>query len=294
MKVAVFGNSVDSGFKPVLDKFFRFFKQNNIEIQLYKPFYNHLINNLDFTPFYTTFFHSHTDFDLTNSFIFSIGGDGTFLQTLQCIQHYDIPMVGLNSGRLGFLADIAEDEVEDALAAIFNGQFDIIERSLIDVKLEGETAQLDFNYALNEMTVLKTDSSSMINIKAYLDGEFLNNYWADGLIIATPTGSTAYSLSVGGPVLTPDAMNFVITPIAPHNLTVRPLVVPDTQEVVLKVSGRGSHFLTSLDSNSTSVEISTIIRVKKADFKLKTLSLKGHSFLSTLRNKLMWGADKRN
>ena len=192
------------------------------------------------------------------------------------------------------MADIAEEEVEDALTAIFSGQFDIIERSLIDVKLEGETAQLDFNYALNEMTVLKTDSSSMINIKAYLDGEFLNNYWADGLIIATPTGSTAYSLSVGGPVLTPDAMNFVITPIAPHNLTVRPLVVPDTQELVLKVSGRGSHFLTSLDSNSTSVEISTIIRVKKADFKLKTLSLKGHSFLSTLRNKLMWGADKRN
>ena len=294
MKVAVFGNSVDSGFIPVLDKFFHFFKQNKIEVQLYKPFYNLLISNLGFTPFYNTFFHSHTDFDLTNSFIFSIGGDGTFLQTLQCIQHYDIPMVGLNSGRLGFLADIAEDEVEDALAAIFKGQFDIIERSLIDVKLEGETAQLDFNYALNEMTVLKTDSSSMINIKAYLDGEFLNNYWADGLIIATPTGSTAYSLSVGGPVLTPDAMNFVITPIAPHNLTVRPLVVPDTQEVVLKVSGRGSHFLTSLDSNSTSVEISTIIRVKKADFKLKTLSLKGHSFLSTLRNKLMWGADKRN
>lgn len=293
MKIAVFGNSVDSGFIPVLQKFFLFFEQNNIEVQLYKPFYDQLINKLNFSPFYSSFFHSYTDFDDTNTYIFSIGGDGTFLQTLQCIQNFNIPMVGLNSGRLGFLADISEEEVVDALTEIFNNRFDIIERSLLEVTLDG-SSHLDFNFALNEMTVLKTDTSSMINIKAYLDGEFLNNYWADGLIIATPTGSTAYSLSVGGPILTPDSMSFVITPIAPHNLTVRPLVVPDNHELLLKISGRGTHFMTSLDSNSTSVEISTSIRVKKASFKLKTISLKGHSFLSTLRNKLMWGADKRN
>ncbi len=292
-KVAVFGNSVDAGFVPVLRKFFQFFERNGVKVQLYKPFYSHLINNLDFSPFYTHFFHSHTDFDHNNNYIFSIGGDGTFLQTLQCTRNFDVPMVGLNSGRLGFLADISEDKVEDALASIFNNKFDIIERSLLEVDLGG-AHKLDFNYALNEMTVLKTDTSSMINIKAYLDGEFLNNYWADGLIIATPTGSTAYSLSVGGPILTPESMNFVITPIAPHNLTVRPLVVPDHHELLLKVSGRGTHFLTSLDSTSNSVEITTSIKVKKASFRLKTISLKGHSFLSTLRNKLMWGADKRN
>jgi NAD+ kinase len=153
---------------------------------------------------------------------------------------------------------------------------------------------LDFNFALNEMTVLKTDTSSMINIYAYLGNELLNNYWADGLIIATPTGSTAYSLSVGGPILTPDSENFVITPLAPHNLTVRPLVVPDNYEIELKVEGRGTHFLTSLDFRSVAVELSTVIKVKKANFKLKTLQLPGQTFFSTLRNKLMWGIDRRN
>jgi NAD+ kinase len=153
---------------------------------------------------------------------------------------------------------------------------------------------LDFNFALNEMTVLKTDTSSMINISAYLGDDLLNNYWADGLIIATPTGSTAYSLSVGGPILTPDSANFVITPLAPHNLTVRPLVVPDNYEIKLKVEGRGSHFLTSIDFRSVPVELATEIKVKKADFKVKTLQLNDQTFFSTLRSKLMWGIDRRN
>jgi NAD+ kinase len=191
------------------------------------------------------------------------------------------------------LADISENQVNNALTQIFNGQYTLMERSMLQVDFCGKE-NMDFNFALNEMTVLKTDTSSMINIYAYLDKELLNNYWADGLIIATPTGSTAYSLSVGGPILTPDSENFVITPLAPHNLTVRPLVVPDNYEIKLKVEGRGTQFLTSLDFRSVAVDLSTEIKVKKASFKLKTVQLPGQTFFNTLRNKLMWGIDKRN
>jgi len=293
MKVAVFGTTVSESFVPVLHEFFGFLKSNLIEVQLFKPFFSFLVDDLDSKPYYTSFFHSFEDFDNKCQFIFSVGGDGTFLHSVLNIRNFDIPVVGVNSGRLGFLADISEDQVHHALTQIFNGNYSLIERSMLEVEFSGKE-NMDFNFALNEMTVLKTDTSSMINIYAYLDKELLNTYWADGLIIATPTGSTAYSLSVGGPILTPDSENFVITPLAPHNLTVRPLVVPDNYEIKLKVEGRGTHFLTSVDFRSVTVDLSTIIKVKKASFKLKTLQLPDQTFFSTLRNKLMWGIDKRN
>jgi len=255
MKVAVFGTLVSDEFVPVL--------------------------------------HSYTDFDTDNEFIFSVGGDGTFLQSVLTIRNFSIPVIGVNAGRLGFLADISEDQVNLALDQIFGKNSKIVERSMLEVDFS-DSENIDFNYALNEMTVLKTDNSSMLNITAYINGEFLNNYWADGLIIATPTGSTAYSLSVGGPILTPNSENFVITPLAPHNLTIRPIVVPDNAEIKLKVEGRGTHFLTSLDSRSAPVEFSTILKVKKAGFKLKTLELPEQPFFNTLRTKLMWGIDRRN
>lgn len=293
MKVAVFGTTVSDSFAPVLNEFFGFLKNNHIHVQLFRPFYNFLVDELKTSPFYTTFFNSYHDFDNTCDFIFSVGGDGTFLHSVLNIRNFDIPVVGVNSGRLGFLADISENQVQNALTQIFNHHYSITERSMLQVDFCG-MENLDFNFALNEMTVLKTDTSSMINIYAYLGKELLNNYWADGLIIATPTGSTAYSLSVGGPILTPDSENFVITPLAPHNLTVRPLVVPDNYEIELKVEGRGTHYLTSLDFRSVAVELSTIIKIKKAGFKLKTLQLPDQTFFSTLRNKLMWGIDRRN
>ena len=293
MKVAVFGTTVSDSFTPVLNEFFGFLKANNIEIQLYQPFYTYLVDELKTEPFYTSFFNSYRDFKNSCDFIFSVGGDGTFLHSVLSIRNFDIPVVGVNSGRLGFLADISENQVQNALTQIFNHNYSLIERTMLQVDFCGKD-NLDFNLALNEMTVLKTDTSSMINIYAYLGNELLNNYWADGLIIATPTGSTAYSLSVGGPILTPDSENFVITPLAPHNLTVRPLVVPDNYEIELKIEGRGTHFLTSLDFRSVAVDLSTVIKVKKANFKLKTLQLPGQTFFSTLRNKLMWGIDRRN
>lgn len=293
MKVAVYGTSVSNEFVSVISDFFEFLEKNNIEVQLYKPFYSFLIDDLGITPFYSSLFHSYIDFDENNEFIFSVGGDGTFLHTVVNIRNFEIPVVGVNSGRLGFLADISQEQMHDALTKIFNHNFSVVERSMLQVEFQGRE-NIDFNYALNEMTVLKTDTSSMINISAYLDKELLNNYWADGLIVATPTGSTAYSLSVGGPILTPDSENFVITPLAPHNLTIRPLVVPDNYNIKLKVEGRGTHYLTSLDFRSVPVEFSTDITIRKANFKLKTLQLPDQTFFNTLRNKLMWGIDKRN
>jgi len=293
MKVAVFGTTVSESFSPVLLEFFDFLNSNKIEVQLFQPFYSFMVDELNIKPFYTSFFNSYRDFDSNCDFIFSVGGDGTFLHSVLNIRNFEIPVIGVNSGRLGFLADISENQVQNALTQIFNGNFTLIERSMLQVEFSG-MENMEFNFALNEMTVLKTDTSSMINISAYLDKELLNNYWADGLIIATPTGSTAYSLSVGGPILTPDSENFVITPLAPHNLTVRPLVVPDNYEIKLKVEGRGTHFLTSLDFRSVAVDLSTIIKVKKASFKLKTLQLPDQTFFSTLRTKLMWGIDRRN
>ena len=293
MKVAVFGTTVSEGFTPVLNEFFGFLKANKIEVQIYQPFCTYLVDELKTVPFYTSIFNSFHDFNNNCDFIFSVGGDGTFLHSVLNIRNFNIPVIGVNSGRLGFLADISENQVQNALTQIFNRNYLLVERTMLEVNFKGQE-NLDFNFALNEMTVLKTDTSSMINVYAYLDKELLNNYWADGLIIATPTGSTAYSLSVGGPIITPDSENFVITPLAPHNLTIRPLVVPDNYEIKLKVEGRGTHFLTSLDFRSVAVDLSTVIKVKKASFKLKTVQLPGQTFFNTLRNKLMWGIDKRN
>src|SRR6056297_2879800 len=293
MKVAVFGATVSREFIPYLTEFFRFFEKHRIEVQLYRPFYDFLTGRNFSTPYHTSLFGSHLDFNDRNDLIFSIGGDGTFLHSVVNIRNFDIPVVGVNSGRLGFLADISEEQIRDALSDIFDNKYSIVERSMLQVDyLGGKTP--DFNFALNEMAVLKTDSSSMMNITAQCDRTLLNNYWADGLIIATPTGSTAYSLSVGGPILTPDSENFVITPLAPHNLTIRPIVVPDKYELKLKVEGRGSHYLTSLDYRSEIVDFSTTLSIKKADVTLKTLQLPDQTFFNTLRNKLLWGFDKRN
>jgi NAD+ kinase len=293
VKVAVFGTSVSEGFLPVLKVFFGFLKKNKIEVQLFKPFNDFLVEEMNLKVFYTSLFTSPSDFDAANRFIFSVGGDGTFLHSVVNIRNFDIPVVGVNSGRLGFLADISQEQVHSALTDIFNNRYSVIERALLEVDLGGKET-IDFSFALNELAVLKTDSSSMINITAWCNNQLLNNYWADGLIIATPTGSTAYSLSVGGPILSPDSENFVITPLAPHNLTIRPIVVPDQYELKLKVEGRGNTYLASLDYRSVTVDFDTVLKIRKANVTLKTLQLPDQNFFNTLRNKLMWGYDKRN
>ena len=293
MEVAVFGTSVQSDFIPVLKQFFQHLHQSSVRIDLFEPFRKFLISEMGYDPPWNQLFFSHEDLTNQVEYIFSVGGDGTFLHSFLTIRNFNIPIIGVNSGRLGFLADISSEQIIDGLTSILQGKYQVIERSLLKVNLHG-SPDVDFNYALNEMTVSKTDTSSMIVIHAWINGEYMNSIWADGLIIATPTGSTAYSLSVGGPILAPDSSDFVITPIAPHNLTVRPIVVPDHYELLLKVEGRSNQYRISLDSRSFSIDLATTISIKKADFRLKTLHLPEQTFYYTLRNKLMWGADKRN
>lgn len=293
MIIAIFGLNIDPIFSADLAKLFQLLKERQINVYMYKPFYEFIQNHCQLRPETAGLFSSGKDLPDDVQFLFSIGGDGTFLQSVLTLKNKSIPAVGLNLGRLGFLSDISRDEMNEAIDHILNDQYEIEERSLLQLSEKGQLFG-DFNYALNEITVTKLDSSSMIRIHTYLNGDYLATYWADGLIISTPTGSTAYSLSVGGPILTPDSKSIIITPIAPHNLTVRPIVVPDHIPLRLQVEGRGAQFLASLDSRAEAIDFPGELLINKADFHVKTLKLPNHSFFSTLRNKLMWGADKRN
>jgi NAD+ kinase len=292
MKIAVFGRTIDSVFYKSLERLFEILHLRGVDVIVYKPFSDYLSGKIDITSGAYGSFSSHLEMDNVD-FFFSVGGDGTFLEAVSFVRDSGIPMVGINSGRLGFLADIAQEELEVALDDLFAGKYKLQSRSLI--KLEEENGAFsDFPYALNEFTVHKQDTSQMITVHMNIGDEYLNSYWTDGLIVSTPTGSTAYSLSVGGPIMTPDAANFIISPIAPHNLTVRPVVIPDDKELFLTMEGRGSRFMASLDYRSVVVEPGSSIKISKADFRINVLKLWSHSFYGTLRSKLMWGADKRN
>ncbi len=292
MKIAIFGKQFGEVFNDPCIKLFRFLQKKEIDIIIYKPFYEFLKNEVNITPDVSGFFADNpglTGVDL----VFSIGGDGTFLETVTYVKDSGIPIVGINSGRLGFLAVISKEEIEFVLEDIINGKYKERKLDLLTA-YAGEDGFGEMNFALNELAITKIDSSAMITIHTYLDDVYMNSYWADGLIISTSTGSTAYSLSVGGPILHPETTNFIITPIAPHNLTVRPMVVPNDLEVTLKVEARAGKFLASLDSRSRIFDEHIIIRVKKAGFQITVVELTDQSFYATLRNKLMWGVDKRN
>lgn len=293
MKIAIYGLTINPDFFEDVSRLFDLLKEKQIESFIYRPFLEYLQQDCGIHPEVLGLFEKGDDLPDDVSYLFSLGGDGTLLKSFIAAKNGSIPLVGINSGRLGFLSDISHDEIEKALDNIIEGNIIIDERTVLELEIVTNN-QSKFQYALNEITVTKLDSSSMINIHTYINNEFLNTYWADGLIVATPTGSTAYSLSVGGPILTPDSENFVVSPIAPHNLTVRPLVVPDHYSIALQVEGRGFHFLTSVDSKSEAIYFSVLLKIRKAPFKVKTIRLKDHSFFSTLRNKLMWGVDKRN
>ncbi len=225
--------------------------------------------------------------------ILSLGGDGTLLDTLTHVGSSQIPILGINLGRLGFLAVISKENIEAALESYFQGNFTYDDRSLISLESSAKIFE-GHAYALNEFAILRKDTSSMIVVKCFLDGEYLNTYWADGLIIATPTGSTGYSLSCGGPVIIPNTRNFIITPISPHNLNVRPLIVSEDSELTITVESRNPSYQISLDSRSESIEELMEFKVKKAPFCSRLVKIDGTSFLDTLRNKLTWGLDKRN
>lgn len=245
-------------------------------------------NNFSHFP---TFKKLDPSFDL----FFSIGGDGTILKAVTFVRDMGIPIVGINTGRLGFLATIQKEEIAESLNHILNGQYSISERSLLIVQTLPANDEIQpLNFALNEIALNRKNTTSMIKVETYVDDNYLTSYWSDGLIVATPTGSTGYSLSCGGPVIDPSAKSIVLTPIAPHNLNARPLVMPDSVVISLKVSGRENSFLISLDSRVATVENDTDIIIKKAPFTIKLLQLNEDSFIKTLRKKLLWGEDKRN
>lgn len=293
MKIAIYGKRFRDNFNDTIALLFYLLESNDFEIIVHKAFYDFLLTEVNVKPKIDGLFETHEDITDDVKFMMSIGGDGTFLEAISFVRRRSIPIVGINTGRLGFLAYVSEDEIPLVIEAMQEGDYEVEQRSLLELN-SNERLFGDFNYGLNEVTVLKKDSSSMITIHVYIENEFLNSYWADGLIISTPTGSTAYSLSAGGPIVAPNSQNFVITPLAPHNLTVRPLIVPDNKSITLKVDGRCDSFLTAIDYRSASYSGNAELLIQKADFTISIFRLKHHNFFSTLRNRLMWGLDKRN
>ena len=291
MKIAIYGKRVVDNYLPLISILFENLIKRNVTILVYKPFYDFLSQQMELDINLKTF-NDHKDINNVN-YLFSIGGDGTLLDTITFVRDKNIPILGINTGRLGFLTSTSTEEIDEAIDAVFAGKFYVDTRTLLSLQTDSNVFR-EVNYALNEITLQKKDSSSMITIHAYLGDEFLNSYWADGLIISTPTGSTAYSLSCGGPIILPSSGNIIINPIAPHNLNVRPIVIPDDIELTLKIEGRTGNFLVALDSRSYTVPFSTVLKIKKAKHTINIIRFKKNSFLNTLRTKLMWGLDKRN
>ncbi|MFV0345733.1 MAG: NAD kinase [Bacteroidales bacterium] len=292
MKIIIFGFVLDTSFIVYFDRMLSILECEKADIYIYKSLHKHL-NDKHKKSIDSKYpvISKAAEIDGKVDFIFSIGGDGTFLKASLFLENYNIPVVGINSGRLGFLSSISKLDLEEGITKIINGNFDLEERSMLEIISENKVFD-GANYAINEVTVAKTDSSSMINVHVNIDGEYLNTFWADGLIISTPTGSTGYSLSVGGPIISPDCQCFVISPIAPHSLTVRPIIIPDSSEIEIRVEGRTNKYLIALDSRSDQVDLHYSFKLKKSYQKVKTARLGNRSFYSNLREKLNWGKMK--
>ncbi|MBA6152277.1 NAD kinase [Gelidibacter maritimus] len=293
MKIAIYSQNFKKK-ESTIKTLFDYLLDKAADVFIENQFYRQIDKHFDLKNQYKTF---ETFQSLDNSFdlLISMGGDGTILRAITYVSNLSIPIIGINTGRLGFLATIQTNQIESALDSIFEGDYKISERSLLCIETKPENKDLiQLNFALNEIAVSRKNTTSMITVHTHLDGEYLTSYWSDGLIVSSPTGSTGYSLSCGGPVISPAAKSFVITPIAPHNLSARPLIIPDDTEIQLKVDGREEFYLISLDSRIATLHNSTIVTIKKADFKIKMIELHSESFIDTLRKKLLWGEDKRN
>lgn len=294
MKIGIYGQFYHENAEIYIQLLLDVLQKKGIEVFIEKNFLDIISHHQDITKNfseYSTFTHLDPSFDL----FFSIGGDGTILKAVTFVRDLGIPIVGINTGRLGFLATIQKEEMTASLNQILNGEYTISERTLLTVETNPESAEIkQLDFALNEVAVNRKNSTSMIKVETLVDDKYLTSYWSDGLIVATPTGSTGYSLSCGGPVIEPSASSLVITPIAAHNLNARPLVIPDSAVISLKVSGRENTFLLSMDSRIATLENGTCINIRKANFTIKLLQLNEDSFIKTIRKKLLWGEDKRN
>ncbi|MBO7233636.1 MAG: NAD kinase [Paludibacteraceae bacterium] len=285
MKVAIFGNTHRQETISTIKELLLFLSQEGIQAVLDDNI--HRVLSQEHFPLPITAMQPQEEAD----WALSVGGDGTFLTTAAAVGQR-MPIIGLNTGRLGFLADVSPDDMREAFAKLLAGHYALEQRSLLEVKAENVQLALP-PHALNEVALLKQDLSSMISVSVYLDGQFLHTYQADGLMVATPTGSTAYALSVGGPILTPQTQNFILAPVATHSLNVRPMVIADDTLIELHVKSRSNSFLLSVDGQSQVLNDAVKITLKKAPYTVQTIRIDGHSFFQTLKTKLMWGADKR-
>ncbi len=292
MRVAIYGRKVSKYSAEYFTEMLKCLEDFGWEAVLEEDLKALLVSKIGISEKYQTF-KSHVDFKSGIDLTISMGGDGTFLKTVSYIQDSGVPIMGINMGRLGFLANISKEQINHTLTQVKEKQFEFQKRSLLRVFTEEDIFGKD-NFALNELTLHKKDTSSMITVHASLDNKYLNAYWADGLIVATPTGSTAYSLSCGGPIITPGCQVHILTPIAPHNLNVRPVVVPDHLPITLSVEGRDRTYLLSLDGNSKSIKQGEEVVVKKAEFMINVIKFEDNNFLDTIRNKMLWGIDTRN
>ncbi|MFT6814492.1 MAG: NAD+ kinase [Sphingobacteriales bacterium] len=291
MKIALYGRIYKNSSLTYVQELLDALEQVQAEIIIFKDYHNYLSGKVKIRSKVEVFSSSNELIGV--DYLCSIGGDGTLLDSVRLVQDKGIPIIGINMGRLGFLAGINKGNIKSAINSLIQGHYVIDQRTMLQLEVESPLFE-DFHCALNETTIHQSISSSMIRVHTYLNGEFLNSYWADGLIVATPTGSTGYSLSCGGPIIFPRSGNFVITPISPHNLNVRPVIISDESVVTFEVESRAPHFNLSLDSRTVTLPLNTQIAVKKAPFSLNLIRLSNENFLSTLREKLMWGLDSRN
>ena len=291
--IAIYGRAFNSSVVPYVKQLFAYLSEKNITVYIYSDFYDFLNGQLE-CPNTFRRYYNHQDLPKEILFLLSLGGDGTMLSAVSQVRDSGIPIAGINFGRLGFLASIHKTKIIQALDDIFAMRYTLQARDLLEVSSDQQNIFEDTNFALNDITVFRHDSSSMITINVRLNGEILNSYWADGVIIATPTGSTAYSLSCGGPIIMPGSGNFVITPVSPHNLNVRPLIFSADSELELEIESRTEKYILSCDSKNETLTTATKLHIKRAPFSVNLIRLASDSFFGTLREKLLWGLDVRN
>lgn len=291
MRVALFGKGFSDFQGKVLQLLLDALQEHQIEVVFFEPYLRSLINAVSFHQSPKTF-NTYEEVVQQADMLLSVGGDGTILDTVPYVRGSGIPILGINLGRMGFLSGVSKDEIETAIGHVKTGNYTLDSRTLLQLHSPRELFG-DLNFALNDLTIYRNANPSLILVHVFVDNLFLNTYYGDGLIVATPTGSTAYSLSVGGPILTPGSQNFVIAPIASHNLTVRPIVIQDSSTIKIKVEGREAQYLMSLDSRQKQINTEVELVIKKCDFEIKLISMPEKTFFSTIRDKLLWGVDYR-
>jgi len=292
-RIAIFGKVIQAEFFSCFEQMLRDLKRRGICLSCYQPFYQFLGKHEVAVDVFSSFFDKESDLKEKVDILLSVGGDGTFLDSAVCVKDSGIPILGINSGRLGFLANIARAEIGEAINMVCEGKFMIEQRDMVGLEMRNNPF-LAFRYALNEISILKTEHSSLLKIHAFVGEEYLTTYWADGVIVSTPTGSTAYSLSCGGPIVVPVCDNLMITPVCPHNLSMRPLVLAGKVRLRFRVESRSGDFLLGLDSRVEKVSDNRELFISSGDFKLNIVKMPNHGYYDTLRNKLGWGEDLRN